>query len=286
MIKYNSNDNVAQVSRYDKLSALLTTFVLFAGILVSLMLIVWFFFQIAGRGMAEPIAIQLYEDEDDDPEKKFTGVANQIQPPGVQEFPEIQKPQLKEMLEAMTDLPSKLMGEYEQLGRHNKSGPGIGPGREDEEEYVPWRPGDRPWERWTVEYSQDNIENYAQQLDYFGIQIGLVSQSMPRVDLLSGVSTNPTLKSTTRVRENRVFFTHRRATLMNWDRRLLRRAGVKDFEHRFVVQFIPNDLTKKLIALEINFAKQNSIALKKVQQTVFRVRQANGGYEFVVQSMN
>ena len=278
-------EDSTRLNRYEKTSALLTTLVLFVSILVFLMLFIWFFFQLSKRMVAEPTPLLNFLGIEEEKQKSFTGVSNDILPPGEQDFPEIEKNQIKERFQAISDLPSKLQAEFDRIeGMNDKDGIGFSLGKFGWK----WRdpgPQSRPWERWSIEYGQTDFDSYIQIVDHFGIQIGLVSRNTQRIDLLSDASTQASSSTTVRNRENRVYLMHRQDTLHQWDRMLLRRAGIRDFEDRYSVQFIPDRLTARMIQLEKDFASRNNIKLKSVEQTIFRVQKNGDKFEIRVRSM-
>ena len=72
-------------------------------------------------------------------------------------------------------------------------------------------------------------------------------------------------------------------TLQQFDNQLLGRAGVPTRD-RLMMQFFPADVENRLAAIEMDSARgKGHTDVKEFLRTVFAVRAAGAGYEFVVE---
>lgn len=132
--------------------------------------------------------------------------------------------------------------------------------------------------RWSIVFGgNQSIDNYAQILDFFKIELGVI-KSGDRATYISGFSTAKPAIDKGRAAENRLFFQWREPARKEADMQLLRRAGVST-DNATVVQFFPADLEEKLAALEKSYRGKDA---KEIAQTRFGVRPSADGYEFYV----
>lgn len=137
-----------------------------------------------------------------------------------------------------------------------------------------------PWQRWRIVYSAVDLDSYARQLDFFGIELGVVGG--PAVDYLSLVSSpSPHVRSAPSADERRLYLTWKHGSLQETDKQLLRRAGIT-VDGRIVAQFLPPSLEKSLLKLELDYSR-GSVSASRIRQTVFEVRATSDGFEFEVQ---
>jgi hypothetical protein len=175
--------------------------------------------------------------------------------------------------DAIYGTPSVGKGEGTGTGDGRGKGPG-GPGTSAVE-------GIPAFDRWEIRMSATNIEEYAKQLDFFKVELGVVGGGNPNVDYISNLSSpTPTVRVGDPKDEHRLRFLHRTGELRAGDLELAAKAGVKT-EGRVVFQFYSQDTYRSLLALEA--AKKGTRRIKDIRRTVFGVRESrNGEYEFYV----
>jgi hypothetical protein len=275
-----------RVSSYDKTSAMLVAAVIVVGALVFVLFMVWLTL-FAGRGAATPLPpITELAGNDNRPE----GVADDWQPPGVDEFPEIEQPQLADALEAVTDSVSsvraqleKVDGDSAQMGR----GPGLGdrrargPGSGDGN-IIP------EWERWKIEYEAGTMAEYMDILESFDIYLGAVSQISNQILFFDNLNdSRPAMTVGTRnsPEADNLYFRNTRSRLKRWDQNKVL-AGGGDVDNKIVVQFYPPAVRETLLRLEQAEYLAAGKDLDEVRQTLFRCRAAGGGYEYYVEDIS
>ena len=270
-----------RVSKYEMLSSFLISSIIIVGTMVVIGFMIWMTMWDWG---SRPVSIAMDEmiGNEDRPE----GVADDWQEPGVEEFPEVPQPQLADALEAMTDAVSSVKAQLEKYdGNAVQMGTGTGLG--DIRERGSGRGNSRlvpEAERWRIEYSSSRMAEYRSQLEYFGIELGAVSKTTQRIDLVSDLTRpTPTRDFTTRSQENRLYFSHTRRRLRLWDQRIVQEAGVDDVRQRIVVQFYNDAVRQLLLTAEAEFTQGEGRRLLEVQRTYFKVRpKRGGGFEFYV----
>lgn len=141
-----------------------------------------------------------------------------------------------------------------------------------------------PWERWEIRFSTTGVPIYAQQLDFFKIELGAVGGESPNVDYARNLTkSKPDRRSGKPEDEKRLYMTSQRdSATAEFDRRLIARAGITT-QRRMVLQFYPKEIGELLARLEAQAARPAGYTdPKEILRTVFDVRSRRGGYEFHV----
>ena len=147
----------------------------------------------------------------------------------------------------------------------------------------PGRGGAKREQGWIVEFAdKGDLDSYAAQLDFFGIELGLLLKEESRLIYLSQMSqANPTQREVrTGEGEKRLF--------LNWqdgsqdrvkaDMELFKKAGL-DAGDGVILHFYPPATEQMLAQLEVSYGNQQPSAIRR---TYFQVRRAGSGFEFVV----
>jgi hypothetical protein len=123
------------------------------------------------------------------------------------------------------------------------------------------------------------LDGYARQLDFFGIELGVVDGE-GGVQYASQFSAErPTVRAGISQEEKRLFFAWKQGSLQEADRELLKKAGI-DSGRRLVLQFYPADVENQLAALELAHAKGRPAS--KIRKTLFGVKIEGNTYSFHV----
>ncbi|MDA7979898.1 MAG: hypothetical protein MPJ50_14110 [Pirellulales bacterium] len=161
-----------------------------------------------------------------------------------------------------------------------QSGGSTGTGDDQRLGYGPGNGGGvRREDRWIILYDETSLATYARQLDHFKIEIGAIGRG--EVFFLSNLSaaTPSARKANPDVKEERLRFSWTSGTLQQYDRNLLRNAGVAP-TGMFIVHFYPADVEQELAYREQGFQGKKGT---EIRRTWFRVQSdGNGGYEYVV----
>ncbi len=133
--------------------------------------------------------------------------------------------------------------------------------------------------RWEIFFDKGNtLENYARQLDYFGIELGILLPGN-QVQYVSGFSQpRPRVRVGPADAEKRFYLTWQRGDLQQADRELLARAGI-DAGNRLILKFLPPEVEARLAALERAYAAGRA---DQVSSTRFGIRREGNGFAFYV----
>lgn len=164
-------------------------------------------------------------------------------------------------------------------GAGSGSGDGTGGGRPPLG-FGPGKGGGVPRElRWFVSFAGDNaLDEYARQLDAFGIELGVLLPTGKLV-YLSNLSKNPTKRESTSGKdEKRLFFTWQGGERQQADIQLWAKNGVTVGSGK-LMHFYPQKLEDILATVEFNYAKRKA---KEIRRTYFQVQKVGNSYQFVV----
>lgn len=272
----------SKASAYDRLSAWLTALILLVGFLVATLFLIWLTSVIKfDSNVATPFtASDIGDDGNDKPE----GFEDDELDPGVEDFAEVETPQLAEALEAVSNAVSTIRANSEMVsGDAAVMGKGGGYGSRDG---GPSGSGDGvpEYKRWKIVYEVDTKDTYKRQLDHFGIQIGVVESQGERVFRLSNVSRRVNVEQSTREKSNGLRFSHSKKRMKRWDEEICKKAGVQT-NGNLMCQFY-NDSTRNLIAkAEDDFLKSVGRELRDVRRTNIKVEEdGSGGFKFNIVS--
>lgn len=268
-------------SRYDRLNAALVAFILLFGFLFAVLFLIWItsVFDFSQR-LAGPIPIA-----DEAGDSKPEGVADDILEPGVEEFPEIEIPQLANALEAVTDSVSSVRASLE---KRSGDAPlmGAGPGHGSREGGPGVGGGGVPeWKRWVINYEAEDINTYAKQLAFFAIEIGVVHQTKNDIWRVQNLSGPIKVTKSSREAEDRTLrFTPENVRLRRWDQELCKRAGVP-LGSTVQAQFYPESTRVTIRIVEQAALEGTGKTVFDVKRTELKVVPGGSGYEFVVEEI-
>ncbi len=135
-------------------------------------------------------------------------------------------------------------------------------------------------QRWFIQFAdQNNIQEYAKQLDFFGIELGTILPTGKLV-YLSGLSQpKPNVRETTSGKnEKRMYMTWQGGKLKQADRTLFKRANI-DVSTSRVLHFYPRKTELLLARLERDYANRK---VSDIRRTYFVVEKSRDGYRFRV----
>jgi hypothetical protein len=271
-----------KINRYDRVAGVLISLLFLIGGSVGVMLVVWmttlFVFAPA------PVPIKLVENIAGRGDHA-AGFARDLEAPGEEEMPELQEPQVQTALEAVTDAVSTVassMDVFDTTSVTTSKGKG---GLGDSRPPGPLGEGDNiipRWERWEIRYLSNSINSYAQQLDFFKIELG-VAGGKPIVEYAANFTKGrPDTRQGPSKDEKRLYMTWKSGTMKQFDQTLLGRAGIST-AGRMMMQLYPEDVEDRLAWIEMeNAKKQGHSHQKEFLRTVFAVRPQGRGYEFYV----
>lgn len=271
-----------KTSSYDRVAGMLISLLFLIGASVAVLFVVWLTTVLVFA--PAPVPVKLVENVAGRGDHA-AGFARDLEAPGEEEMPELQEPQVQTALEAVTDAVSIVAASMDTFDTTSittsKGKGGLGdsrpPGPEGEGDNIIPR-----WERWEVRYISNSVNAYAQQLDFFKIELGAAG-GKPNIDYaVNFTKGRPDTRQGSTKEEKRLYMTWKSGTLKQFDEQLLGRAGIST-AGRMVMQFYPEETEDRLAWIEMENAKKlGHPNVKEFLRTIFGVRPAGRGYEFYV----
>lgn len=137
--------------------------------------------------------------------------------------------------------------------------------------------------RWFVKFvERGTLDEYAQQLEFFGIELGALLPD-GRLALVSKLTAGkPTVRYVTNGQEEkRLYFTWKGGTRKALDLQLFQKAGVDASNAVMIMHLYPPETENQLAVLEKQYKNRDA---KDIKKTYFAVRSAKQGFEFTITS--
>lgn len=278
---------VIQVTRYEKVSTFMLALVLGTALAFCSLMVVWY--NIRPRSEISRVPVELIElpggDESGtiDETLRVDSAEELARDPSLNEIPD-EEVQIEETLENVIELADQAAEQTpqlfdQQLTSSGAAGRAEGTGRKALGQ-GPGQSGLPREQRWFIRFDEDGtLEEYANQLDFFGIELGLIETG--QITYLSQLS-NPrptTRKATSGAGEDRIHFNWRGGSRRQADAKLFERAGLQ-VGNSLVLHFYPADAVAQLAAAEKAFGQ---VPADRIRRTWFVVGRLRGsGYEFRV----
>ena len=276
-----------RVTQYDRVSSILIAGVIGLIVCVSALTATWLFNRPAKT--SEPIPVELIEfpggvEDGAVDETLLVESPEDPEPDASLEDVQQEEVEVEEIFESVTELADvsaeQMLRQYETDAQSSGNvGSREGSGRralgaDGGQSGLPRE------QRWYIQFaSQKDLEVYAQQLEFFGIELGTI-QADGTLVYLSNLTQNPPAirKTTSGKNESRMYMTWQGGQLKAADQDLFRRAGI-DVSTSRVLHFYPPRTEAMLAQLEHDYA--NRVA-KDIRRTYFVVESTREGYEFRV----
>ncbi len=269
-----------RTSPFDIVSSLLLASIFFSSAFVLLSFLIWL-----TRGPSEPHrSIPPVEFGSQNNETSI-GSEDEFEEPTASEIESLQEPSLEETIEAVTDVAGTVAVSAEAVASDSASdsssdekasSPGSlrSPGPEiDGDSVIP------RYERWQLEFSANDLADYAKQLDGFGIELASLGSTRQYV---SNLSTKPNVRVASNEAPRIYFVFTSPSQLQKFDTQLLRKAGV-DVQGSEIAKFISAELESRLAQIEFEYAQSNDAhEVSTIIKTVFESKRIGGSYDFRV----
>jgi hypothetical protein len=145
----------------------------------------------------------------------------------------------------------------------------------------PGRGGAKRENRWYVQFAdRGNLQSYAEQLDFFGIELGALFLAQERLVYMKnmGAPRPQTREVKTGDDEKRLYMNWQGGDRIEADRELFGKAGI-DAATASVLHFYPAATENAMARLEMDYAGRQP---QEIRKTYYQVRKAGAGYEFYV----
>ncbi len=264
-----------QVSAYDRASGLLIALLIIIGCFVLVLLLIWLTQRVLA--VAHVVPVELLEPGG---AEGTVGTEQGFEQPDTEEVQELIEPELEAALESIADAVSTKAAQLENV-RYAPAGAGSsghldrGRGGRGDADVIP------RWERWEIGYNATSRQAYAEQLDFFGIELAATGGGKPLIEYATNLSAaKPVRKTGPSTGEDRLYMLWQSGPLQRADRELLAAAGI-DVRRRILVQFFPAHVEQNLAQLEVAYAQNRDVT--KIGKTIFGVREGpDKKYEFYV----
>ena len=265
-------------STYDRVNAILVASLVMFGFLFTALFLIWVTSVVDFSQRTVGPAVKVGEEIGEDKPK---GEADDAEDPGVEEYPEVDTPQLANALEAVSNSVSSVQGALEKRsGSAQQMGKGSGFGSRDGGggggDGIP------EYKRWIINFSAADPETYAQQLSFFSIDIGVVSETRQSIKrLVDPARAKRVINSNRKTEAKNLYFVHKKQRFLAWDRLLAKGSGI-DTKASLTVQFYP-EKTRQIIR-NVEAAKLSEVGkeLVDVKNTILKVVPDGSNYKFEV----
>ena len=268
-----------RISRFDIVTSLFMALILFIGVFVTLLFIVW----ITSRWEFAPRAIAPIIENPAGRADNAEGLERDFEPPSAEEVELLMEPTLEETINAVTDAVSNVAASVaSNESTSDSKGDSRPPGPAGEGDDVIPR-----FERWQLNFSAHNLREYATQLDFYKIELGAIGGKIQGVDVASNLAGSPNSNRIVDTEnEKRLYFIWTTPSpLMEYDRQLLQKANISLAGKRQMLKFIPPDLENLLANTELEYAKSKGHpSVTEIAKTIFDSKADASGYKFEVVS--
>ena len=271
------------VSSYDLLNAFLLSAIMMFGAFATILFLIWY---TSLKRDQPPVLVIEQPFSEDSGDSKPEGVADDELEPGVEDFPEIETPQLAMALEAVTDALSSIRANTDAVsgsallqGRGRGAG-SIGGGGDGNGGGIPEH------KRWVINYESTDIDQYSDQLSFFNIDIGIVKSDSNVIFRVHDPGGNAQKINSSRKQEQKTLrFSHKQRRMKRWDQVIGKRVGI-DTDKTLICQFYPESTRQIIRRVEAEALAEKGRKLSEVRQTIMKVQPAGNGFEFVVLDFN
>ncbi len=272
-----------RTSLYDRVASWLVALLIFVGVTVFCLFVIWLTNRMSPPLKAVPIQA---ENLGGHPEGVL-GDSLQLDAPDAEEISreaDLEEPMVEQTLALVETAVATYLAMLEETEPGEdpdagKSGRSEGTGENPALGEGGGSAGGVPrYRRWVIRYEASSLEEYARQLDFFGIELAAVGGG--RVEYASRLSQARPVRRVAQPgeQENRLYMSWTEGSLKKYDLQLLRKAGINP-EGKIVLQFYPPEVEQQLAQLEVAFRGHDP---KQIRRTYFRVQRSGSGYRFVV----
>ena len=279
---------VLRVTRYEQVSAFLVA--ILAGLVVAVGLLSFAWYSTRAPKPKEPVPVELVEvtgGSEDGAVGEMLRVDSPLEanPDAGAAESASDEPEVRESLDNVLELTDAAVTETQ---RQFDMGVRAVPGQPGSAQGTGRRPlgsgpgsgGGFPREqRWMIRFGdQANLEEYARQLDFFGIEFGAVVDG--KLIYISHLASPTPVKRTAAggADEKRLYMTWRGGSRKQADLQLFRKAGI-EVGTGVIFHFYPKETEDRLARLELAYRKKRA---NDIRRTFFAVKRIEGGYEFAV----
>jgi type IV pilus assembly protein PilM len=265
------------VNSFDRISSLLVSLLIMIGAAVVALVIVYF----ARRLTAGQVAIPVKPvDVASRPADAAFGLKRDLEPPGIEDAPELDEPKLHDTLNSVANAVSQRVAILSDENLDADSQPAKGKGLGDERMAGIGGEGDLLYEpQRQIRFEPQSNQEYARWLDFFGIELGVLGRDNQVYYAYNLSQAKPDVRNGKPPQETRLYMNSAGTPLAILDNRLARKAGIAR-HGSIVLQFYPPEAQAILFGLEQQAAGDRKLDV--IRRTVFRVNRKGKTFEFSV----
>lgn len=268
-----------QVNTYDRTATLLIALLVMIGLAVLGLSIVFFANKFATR--IDPIQVVPVEATSATANQ---GLAEEPDPPGVEEAPDLAEPQLQDTLDALTTAVTESQALLSEQTIDAAAEAGKGSGLGDARQAGPGGDGVvervERWKRWRFRFEPKSAGDFAAWLDQYKIMVGVLGRDN-QVHVASGFSDGaPDVESGPTEEYQRLGRTiPTDGPMPGLINQLATQAGIRS-RGPYALLFFPFEVEALLYTLEAEQSGGRDV--NDIRQTIFTVEQEGDGYNFRV----
>ena len=267
-----------QVNAYDRTATMIIALLILVGFIV-LGLVIMFF---ANKMVITVQPIPVVPVEATSPNAN-RGLADDPEPPGMEDAPELSDPQVQETLQSLefaaSDKQVLLSDESLEAAEEAGRGKGLGdarmagPGGDGVVERVP------RWERWKIRFEPESADEFARWLDYHKIEIGVLGRDN-LVHYASNLSqASPTVRTAEPIKETRGYTSAADGPMPTLTEQLARKSDISQ-SGNVVLLFYPFEVESILWTMENQFSQGRDV--NTIRETVFTVTRDGESFGFEI----
>lgn len=267
-----------EVNSYDRASSLLIALLVMVVVTLAALVIIFF----ARRFVDIPVAVPVMPlDPAERPAEAAMGLKQDIEPPGIEDAPELSEPKLMDTLNALTSTMASKVAilSDENLDADTEVGKGSGFG----DNRTSGGGGGAPEPRREFKYEFADIATYAKWYDFYKIELAALDQTAASVAYASNLSNaKPSVREAPRAEENRYAIVCGQGDLYRYDLQLAEKAGIAS-RGDYLLQMFPNELYVQLLGLEQAQAKKAGKKIDEIERTIFNFESRGAGFSVAIQ---
>jgi len=225
---------------------------------------------------------------------------NELEPPSMEDVSKFEEPLLQDTLSAvvsavtsksalladesidvgMEPVEARGVGDNRRPGLGGGSGGGAGGGIGSG--FGPGK-GGRSEPRREIRFEPESVQQYAEWLDYFKIELGVLGEDNKIYYAYNLSREKPEVRVGDPVDEQRLYMNPTDSQFAALDRQLILKADIAD-KGQIVLQFYPTEAQAILLELEKKQAGERKP--EQIRSTVFRVTRSENGFQFSVEEQS
>jgi hypothetical protein len=269
-----------RVNWYDRVSSLLVALLVICGATVAGLLIVYSARRLDSSQVAIPIQPVNAASR---PADAAMGLKRDLEPPGIEEVPDLIEPQLQDTLSALSTAVSAKTAMLSDDDIDSELDSGHGSGSGDNRQAGVGKGAEVQEPRREIRFEPDSLNHYSEWLDFFGIELGVLGSDNKVYYAYDLSRAAPSVRVGEPAQERRLYMNPTDRQFAAFDRQLAAKAGIAD-KGQIILQFYPPKTQAILYELEQQRAGERKP--EQIRHTVFRVVPSGERFEFSVEEQS